>query len=112
MEAPHKFVLDIVKETVTAARKEWPRIIREVSLPEKMRDRLYGCWGGLYDLLRLGQWQIAAEKLPGGIRAAYPRSRVIGTAALVSRTHVGDNPRNEHWGRFLQQTNLARMTTT
>ena len=41
MEAPPKFVLDIVKETVTAARNEWPGIIREVGLPENMRDRLY-----------------------------------------------------------------------
>ena len=55
MEAPPKFVLDIVKETVTTARKEWPGIIREVGLPESMRDRLYRHWDGLSDLLRIRQ---------------------------------------------------------
>ena len=55
MEAPPKFVLDIVKETVTIARKEWPGIILEIGLPENMRDRLYLYWGGLSDLLRIRQ---------------------------------------------------------
>ena len=55
MEAPPKFVLDIVKATVTTARKEWPGIIREVGLPENLRDRLYHYWGGLSDLLRIRQ---------------------------------------------------------
>jgi len=55
MEAPPKFVLDIVRETVTGARKEWPGIIREVGLPEDMRDRLYRHWGGLSDLLQIRQ---------------------------------------------------------
>ena len=55
MEAPSKFVLDIVKETVTTARKEWPGIIREVGLPENMRDRLYRHWSGLSDLLQIRQ---------------------------------------------------------
>ena len=55
MEAPPKFVLDIVKETVTTARKEWPGIIREVGLPEDMRERLYRHWGRLSDLLRIKQ---------------------------------------------------------
>ncbi len=55
MEAPPKFVLDVVKQTVATARKEWPGIIREVGLPENMRDRLYGYWGGLSELLRIGQ---------------------------------------------------------
>jgi serine/threonine-protein kinase HipA len=55
MEAPPKFVLDIVKETVTTAQKEWPAIIRAVGLPENMRDRLYSYWGSLSDLLRLRQ---------------------------------------------------------
>jgi len=55
MDAPPKFVLDIVKETVTTARKEWPGIILEVGLPEDIRDRLYRHWGGLSDLLRMGQ---------------------------------------------------------
>ena len=55
MEAPPKFVLDIVKETVTTARKEWPGIIREVGLPESLRDRLYRYWDGLSDVLRIRQ---------------------------------------------------------
>jgi len=55
MDAPPKFVLEIVKETVTAAQKEWPGIIREAGLPENMRDRLYQYWGGLSKLLRLKQ---------------------------------------------------------
>jgi len=55
IDAPPKFVLDIVKETVTAAQKEWPGIIREVGLPENIRDRLYRYWGGLSNLLRLKQ---------------------------------------------------------
>ena len=45
MEAPPKFVLEAVKETVATARKEWPGIIREVGLPENMRDRLFRYWG-------------------------------------------------------------------
>ncbi len=53
--APPKFVLGIVNETVTAAQKAWPGIIREVGLPENLRDRLYGYWGGLSDLLRVRQ---------------------------------------------------------
>jgi len=55
MEAPPKFVLDIVKETVTTARKEWPGIIRKADLPEDIRARLYHYWGGLSDLLRIRQ---------------------------------------------------------
>jgi serine/threonine-protein kinase HipA len=55
IDAPPKFVLDIVKETVTTAQKEWPGIIREVGLPENIRDRLYRYWGGLSDLLRVKQ---------------------------------------------------------
>jgi len=55
MEAAPKFVLEIVKETVTTARKEWPGIIPEVGLPENMRDRLYHHWGVLSDLLRISQ---------------------------------------------------------
>jgi len=55
MEAPSKFVLETVKETVATARKEWPAIIREIGLPEDMRDHLYGYWGGLSDLLRITQ---------------------------------------------------------
>jgi serine/threonine-protein kinase HipA len=53
MEAPQKFVLDIVKETVTTAQKRWPGIIREVGLPENMRDRLHQYWGGLSGLLKI-----------------------------------------------------------
>lgn len=52
MEAPPKFVLDVVKQTVAIARKEWPGIIREAGLPESMRERLYGHWRGLSGLLR------------------------------------------------------------
>ena len=55
MEAPSKFVLETVKETVATARKGWPAIIREVGFPENMRDRLYGYWAGLSELLRLRQ---------------------------------------------------------
>jgi serine/threonine-protein kinase HipA len=53
MEAPPKFVLDVVKETVKTARKEWPGIIREVGLPQDMCDRLYRYWDGLSDLMRI-----------------------------------------------------------
>src|SRR3990172_3720670 len=55
MEAPPKFVLDTVKVTVATARKEWPGIIREVGLPENMRESLYGYWSGLSGLLRITQ---------------------------------------------------------
>jgi serine/threonine-protein kinase HipA len=55
MEAPPKFVLDVVKQTVAAARKEWRGIVREIGLPENMRDRLSGYWGGLSELLRIKQ---------------------------------------------------------
>ena len=55
MEAPPKFVLNTAKETVAIARKEWPAIIREIGLPENMRERLYGYWGGLSGLLRIRQ---------------------------------------------------------
>ena len=55
IDAPPTFVLDIVKETVTAAQKEWPGIIREVGLPENIRERLYRYWSGLSDLLRIRQ---------------------------------------------------------
>ena len=53
MEAPPKFVLDIVRETVTIARNEWPGILRLAGLPENIRDRLYRHWSGLSDLLRI-----------------------------------------------------------
>lgn len=55
MEAPPKFVLETVKETVTTARKEWPGLVREIGLPEDIRERLYGYWGSLSDLLRVRQ---------------------------------------------------------
>lgn len=55
MEAPPKFVLDVVRQTVATARKEWPGIVRETGLPENMRERLYGYWGGLSELLRIRQ---------------------------------------------------------
>jgi serine/threonine-protein kinase HipA len=53
MEAPPKFVLDTVKDTVTTARKEWPAIIREAGLPKNMRERLSGYWATLSELLRI-----------------------------------------------------------
>jgi len=53
--APIRFVLDIVKETVTAAREKWPGMIRELDLPENIRERLYRHWGGLSGLLRIKQ---------------------------------------------------------
>jgi len=55
MEAPPKFVLETVKETVATARKEWPGIIREAGLPENMREHLYAYWGGLSERLRMKQ---------------------------------------------------------
>ena len=55
MEAPPKFVLDVVKQTVATARKEWPGITREVGLPENMRERLYGYWRGLSEFRRIMQ---------------------------------------------------------
>ncbi len=55
MEAPPKFVLDVVKQTVATARKAWPGIIREIGLPENMRERLYGYWAGLSEPLRITQ---------------------------------------------------------
>ena len=55
IDAPPKFVLDIVKETVATARKEWPEIIRDAGLPENMRDHLHRYWGGLSDFLRIKQ---------------------------------------------------------
>ena len=53
--ASPKFVLDVVKETVTAAQQTWPGIILESDLPDTMRDSLYRYWGGLSDLLRIRQ---------------------------------------------------------
>jgi hypothetical protein len=55
MEAPAKFVLETVKETVATARKEWPEVIREIGLPEDLRERLYHHWGGLSEFLRIRQ---------------------------------------------------------
>ena len=55
MEAPPKFVLDIVRETVSTAGKAWPGMIRESGLPKNMRDRLRSYWGGLSGLLRMTQ---------------------------------------------------------
>jgi serine/threonine-protein kinase HipA len=53
MEAPPKFVLDIVEETVANARKAWPALILEGHLPEDMRDRLRSHWRGLAAPLRI-----------------------------------------------------------
>jgi len=54
MEAPPKFVLDVVKETVANARKAWPALVHDVGLPEDMRERLRSHWRGLAALLRIG----------------------------------------------------------
>ena len=53
MVVPPKFVTEIVKETMATARKEWLGAIREAGLPEGMRDRQMGYWGGLSDVLRI-----------------------------------------------------------
>jgi hypothetical protein len=53
--APIRFVLDIVKETVAAAQEQWPGMIRELDLPENIRERPYLHWGGLSGLLRIKQ---------------------------------------------------------
>ena len=55
MEAPAKCVLETVRETVAIARKEWPGIIREIGLPENMRDRLYRYWDRHSEPLRMRQ---------------------------------------------------------
>lgn len=55
METPAKFVLETVKETVATARKDWPEVIREIGLPEDLRERLYHHWGGLSEFLRIRQ---------------------------------------------------------
>ena len=54
MEAPPRFVLEVVKQTVAAARSQWPGLVREIGLPEIMRDRLCRHWGSLAALLRIG----------------------------------------------------------
>ena len=53
MDAPPKFVLETVKETVATAQKAWPGLIMEIGLPENLRERLYRYWAGLSDLLRI-----------------------------------------------------------
>ena len=55
MEAPPKFVLEIVRETVASARRAWPGMIRETGLPESMRERLSAYWNGLSGPLRITQ---------------------------------------------------------
>lgn len=55
MEAPPKYVLNIVKETIATARKAWPGVVREIGLPEDMRERLFRYWAGLSELLRITQ---------------------------------------------------------
>ena len=54
IDAPPKFVLNIVQETVANARKTWPALIRETGLPEDMREHLRSHWRGLTTLLRIG----------------------------------------------------------
>jgi serine/threonine-protein kinase HipA len=53
IDASPKFVMDVVRETVAAARTEWPPIVREGGLPENIRDPLYRHWDRLSDLLRI-----------------------------------------------------------
>ena len=53
MEAPPKFVLDVVRETVAAAQEKWPGVIRDAGLPKRLREGLYRHWGGLSGLLRI-----------------------------------------------------------
>lgn len=53
IEAPPKFVLDTVEETVATARKAWPSAIAEIDLPENLRNGLQRHWLGLSQLLRI-----------------------------------------------------------
>jgi serine/threonine-protein kinase HipA len=53
IDAPAKFVLDTVKETVATAQATWPEIIREVGLPQDIRAGLYRHWNRLSNLLRI-----------------------------------------------------------
>ena len=52
-EAPPKFALDVVRETVALARDTWPRTILELGLPEHLRASLEQHWAGLSELLRI-----------------------------------------------------------
>lgn len=53
MNAPSKFVLDVVNETVKSAQEKWPELISELELPKSMQDRLYRHWNSLSELLRI-----------------------------------------------------------
>jgi serine/threonine-protein kinase HipA len=53
MEAPPKFVLDVVRETVSAAREAWPRMLEDGEFPVKMRKRLFQHMGKLSGFLRV-----------------------------------------------------------
>lgn len=53
IDAPPKFVLDVVEQTVATARKTWPGIVAELSLPDTLRGRLDRHWRGLSELLRI-----------------------------------------------------------
>ena len=53
MEAPPKFVLDVVRETVAAAQEKWPGVIRRAGLPKPLREGLHRHWGRLSSLLRI-----------------------------------------------------------
>ncbi len=55
MEAPPKFILDVVRETVATAREKWPGVIRDAGLPKPLREGLYRHWGGLSSLLQIRQ---------------------------------------------------------
>ena len=52
-EAPAKFVLGIVRETVAAAQQAWPALVRESGLAIDMRERLNRHWAGLSEPLRI-----------------------------------------------------------
>ena len=52
-EAPARFVLGIVRETVAAAQQAWPALVRESGLAIDMRERLNRHWAGLSEPLRI-----------------------------------------------------------
>lgn len=52
IDAPPKFVLDVVEETVAMARKAWPGVMAEVGLAENIRRPLERHWRSLSELMR------------------------------------------------------------
>jgi serine/threonine-protein kinase HipA len=53
IDASPKFVMDVVRETVTAARKNWPAMIPGSGLADNFCDRLKHHWRGLSSLLQI-----------------------------------------------------------